>query len=234
MRSSILLATSALDDALQDSSRFSKARRAAVEARPALAPTHRALHAFAAAPTRTWQVGLDAGELVAVRRARADGWSEVSRAGGARGLAPTAYLEPLDGFEYNVEQCPAGTPPERCTYRYEYTATPCNTSDGPPMFTLVTAIPHVHTHVLSTELIDAETNVTLCRASRENGKLVYGTGIRAGDEAGFLVGIVPCTWDEESAPRFRAGHPLRTVAVYNASRERYGVMNQWILLASPE
>ena len=50
-----------------------------------------------------------------------------------------------------------------------------------------------------------------------------------GDERGYLVGLRPCTWDADSAPRFRRNHLMRLTAVYNASHERFGVMAEWTL-----
>ena len=78
--------------------------------------------------------------------------------------------------------------------------------------------------VISIELTDARTNKTLCLLSRENGGLVYGSISEVGDERGYLVGIEPCRWGMDAAPRLRVGQPMRATAVYDATSTQTGVM----------
>jgi hypothetical protein len=77
------------------------------------------------------------------------------------------------------------------------------------------------------QLQDAVTSEVLCTLSRDNGGLIYGTGSEVGNEAGFLVGLERCSWTADTAPTFARDHPMRLIAAYNSSAERFGVMAQW-------
>jgi len=55
----------------------------------------------------------------------------------------------------------------------------------------------------------------------------YGTGREAGNEEGYLVGVGACQWAGDDAPVFQRDHPMRIVAAYNSSAERFGAMLQW-------
>ena len=142
--------------------------------------------------------------------------------------------------EYDVVPCAAGTPDHDCVHvlscvtpigeRSEYGMLQAGLLvDDPQAFDLARALVHLHSGALSMELQDAHTNQTVCLLSRENGGLQYGTGTAAGDEAGYLARTRQCSWTAASAPRFRRGHPLRTIATYDASVPLTGVMAQWTL-----
>ena len=89
---------------------------------------------------------------------------------------------------------------------------------------LAWAQPHLHPGGIYAQLQDAVTNRTLCEASTENGGVVYGTGLEAGNERGYLVGIRGCRWNRTSAPTFERGHPMRVTAAYDASEYITGAM----------
>jgi hypothetical protein len=91
----------------------------------------------------------------------------------------------------------------------------------------------VCTDCLSIELIDGVTSQSLCHLTRANGGLIYGTGPEAGNEAGFLVGVGACLWSYEDAPTYQRDRPMRMIATYNSSAERYGVMVQWKFAVVP-
>jgi hypothetical protein len=94
---------------------------------------------------------------------------------------------------------------------------------------MAAAVPHLHSTAISLELQDAETNVTLCMASKANGGVRYGTGGEVGNERSYLVGMSWCKFDNDTAPLIRNGQPLRTIAVYNASKTSRAVMAGWAL-----
>eukprot|EP00937_MAST-01D_sp_MAST-1D-sp2_P006662 g6662.t1 len=166
-----------------------------------------------------------------------------------RPLASTACCDVTSDFaiqgngniEYDVPACAAGTPPAECTHtvvsvqpvEYFYSAA----LDGNlTQVDLAFAAPHVHVSALSLELQDAVTGKTLCKVTRDGGAspggVAYGTGLAAGNEANYLVGLRPCSWGGAEAPRFMRSHPLRTIAVYNASNAQTGVMSLWLMSAA--
>jgi len=138
-------------------------------------------------------------------------------------------------IEYTVPQCAHGTPVETCVH----VATNVQMLDAKianqtpdAMIDLVYAAGHVHTGAIRLELIDEETNQLLCEAD-----LKYGSSEKAGDEKGYLVGIFPCVWPNAAPVRMRADHLLRTVAYYNSSVQRNGVMSLWLMsgaIAEPD
>lgn len=147
-------------------------------------------------------------------------------------------------IEYDIPPCPPGTPPSECVYAFE-TVQPMDAYYPNKTFPvkngthvpeselevdLVYAVAHLHVDGISLEMIDAVTNETLCAASRANGKLQYGKGKAAGDEAGYVTGITPCIWGTEGKvpPRRKRSHPIRTRAVYNATNRVTGVMSLWL------
>lgn len=90
----------------------------------------------------------------------------------------------------------------------------------------------MHVAGMSLELIDHITNKTLCevhQTTNNTGGLSYGNGSASGNENGYLLGISTCKWGGGKAPRFRRDHPMRTRAVYNASRHHTGVMSLWLM-----
>jgi len=143
-------------------------------------------------------------------------------------------------LEYDVPKCAAGTPPEFC----EHMVTTVQPFDRPShhfhnashkvdpneILELVHAWGHQHVGALGMELYNEQTGQLLCRT-----KPLYGRGNVAGDEAGFLVGIPPCVWGPPPLPpppRIRRGDLLRTVARYNSTVPRHGVMSLWLMDAA--
>lgn len=152
---------------------------------------------------------------------------------------------------FNVPKCAAGTPTAECIYTHEFVgplcgATPRNlgvaggpagddvTRMRPPtqMVDIAAATPHLHTYAISSTLIDAISNRTLCTISKAAGTLQYGTGTEPGNERGYITGIAGCVWSGADAPQFAWNHPFRTIAVYNASHDVYGAMNNWLIDAA--
>merc|ERR1719261_2303458 len=106
-----------------------------------------------------------------------------------------------ENVEYDVPACPQGTAPD------------------------------LHYAGISLELLDHETNETLCEVRRtpdNSGGVIYGNGSAAGNEDGYLVGLTPCVWGGGRAPRFRRDRLMRTRAVYNATEHHTGVMGIWL------
>lgn len=71
---------------------------------------------------------------------------------------------------------------------------------------------------------DAVTNTTLCAVSVADGGIYMGTGVEAGNEAGYVTGFRICTWGAEDAPRFPRNHPIRISGLYSAARYIPGAM----------
>lgn len=139
-------------------------------------------------------------------------------------------------IEYDIEPCAAGTPPDQCV-AVASTVQPLGffddrATDGQQMLDLAFAAPHLHVSGISLELQDALTNQTVCKVSRANGGVLYGSSRAPGDESNYLTGLLPCSWSAENAPRFARSHPMRTIAVYNATARQYGVMSLWLMNAA--
>lgn len=131
--------------------------------------------------------------------------------------------------EYDVRPCAAGTPAAACIHQLDVLHSgPSYRYGAPDFIEIAFAKPHVHTGALSIELLDSA-NRSLCSLSRANGGLVYGTGLEAGNEKGYLVGMGVCSWNRNAAPRIRRGDSLRVRTVYDASEYRIGVMAQFAL-----
>uniref|UniRef100_A0A0G4FW18 Uncharacterized protein n=1 Tax=Chromera velia CCMP2878 TaxID=1169474 RepID=A0A0G4FW18_9ALVE len=148
----------------------------------------------------------------------------------------TGDLESFGNIEYDVPQCPEGTPNERCLHvlsTVQYVDTwksfgPYNvTADPDDLVDLVYASAHIHAGGVRLDLIDEQTGQLLCSTEPQ-----YGEGVDAGDEKNYVVGIKPCIWGPPPLPpppRFRKGDKLRTVATYDASKKRHGVMSLWLM-----
>ena len=151
--------------------------------------------------------------------------------------ATAGYLANWSHFaniEYDVPQCSDGTPYDHCVHVIEsvevFDVPSNNHSDPDEEFELVHAWGHQHIAGVGLELYRVSTNELLCQSHPK-----YGTGVQAGDEAGFLVGIPPCVWGPpplSPPPRIRRSDHLRTVARYNASEKRHGVMSLWLMTAA--
>jgi hypothetical protein len=168
------------------------------------------------------------------------------------GELPNEVMYPSADTEFYIPKCRDGTPPDQCYHVISYMKPMCmrqyrNTSAGlleamhhpqslgvPDRVRLVTAYPHVHLYAIYIELTDSETGEVLCRMTRANGGIRYGTGNEAGNEEGYIVGHGVCIWDGESGPVYNAFHPMVLTAAYNASEERFGVMAEWIFGVAEE
>lgn len=136
-------------------------------------------------------------------------------------------------IEYDIPRCSKGTPAHLCVH----TATgvqPLDAgaadADADAEVELVHAAGHAHVGALRLDLVDELTGQLVCSAVP-----TYGKSREAGDEEGFLVGIEPCVWGEpplRPPPRFKRSNPMRTVAYYNSSIARTGVMSLWLLAGS--
>merc|ERR1712194_764867 len=137
-------------------------------------------------------------------------------------------------IEHDVPACPAGTPKHECIYvtesvqpvAYYGWQTGHKASD---LVDLVFAAPHLHWAGIPMELIDHETNKTLCKVERTpGGGVMYGNGTTAGNEDGYLVGLTPCSWSGKNAYRGRRDRKLRSRLVYDATTAPTGVMSLWL------
>jgi len=158
----------------------------------------------------------------------------------------TGTTQGVENIEYDVPKCAFGTPPEQCLhvaetvqpvgYYENHPKAPKDNHKADDLVDLVFAAPHLHVAGLSIELIDHMTNKTLCSvyASKDNEHgVMYGNGTQPGNEDGYMVGLIPCVWGGNDAPRFKRNHPLRTRATYNSSRGHTGVMSLWLMDVSP-
>jgi len=104
-------------------------------------------------------------------------------------------------------------------------------ADDVESVSLVHVAAHLHTGGISLELLIHETDESLCVASIDNGQILYGNGTKdsVGNELGFLVGSIPCVFDQ--GRRLKPSTLMRTVAKYNASQEHRGVMSLWLMSA---
>jgi len=141
--------------------------------------------------------------------------------------------------EYDVPQCAAGTPPDECIHvtssiqpLAHYSADAEQGVDGRALVALNYAAAHLHLGGISLSLEDALTNETICKVSTADHSVSYGESTRAGDEENYLTGLRPCVWGGDTAKRFERQHPMRTVAVYNASQTLTGVMALWLMTSA--
>eukprot|EP01062_Namystynia_karyoxenos_P053991 TRINITY_DN4407_c0_g2_i1.p1 TRINITY_DN4407_c0_g2~~TRINITY_DN4407_c0_g2_i1.p1 ORF type:complete len:883 (+),score=253.05 TRINITY_DN4407_c0_g2_i1:102-2651(+) len=145
--------------------------------------------------------------------------------------------------EYDVTRCPDGTPPEQCVHTIEgrfqlkEAMRPCHDrSDvwcAPSMpkypqadsVRLLHISPHCHGPAcISLEIINADTNETLCRIEP-----VYGKGDGPMDESGYAVGIPPCIWGTAAEglpppPVLSLDTNILAIKRANNSIYHYGVM----------
>lgn len=158
----------------------------------------------------------------------------------------TSTTQGTENIEYDIPLCPPGTALERCVHVAEsvqplayydsHPKSPLDSHKSSEWVDLVFAAPHLHVAGLSIALMDAVTNETLCEVHRSDdgtGGVVYGHGSTPGNESGYLVGLSTFRWGGARAPRFRRDHPMRTRAVYNASKGHTGVMSLWLMEVSP-
>lgn len=164
-----------------------------------------------------------------IRRSRS---SRTHRAPTVRTLTLRGLTSRPQAGEFDVLPCAPGTPPSECVRRFE-AVIPFDAPDSAELVELAWALPHVHESGIYLELVDALSNQTLCRASRGDGGIVYGNGTAAGDESGYIVGFRTCAWGAEDAPLLANRHPLRIIALYNASRYITGAMASFKMLVHP-
>lgn len=154
----------------------------------------------------------------------------------------TGTTQGFENIEYDVPRCAEGTPEEKCLhvaesvqpvgYFVKHPKSPYDQHAPTDLVDLVFAAPHLHVAGLAIELFDNVTNEKLCSvyASKDNKQgIMYGNGTQPGNENGYMTGLLPCVWSGANAPRFQRQHPLRTRAVYNASRGHTGVMSLWLM-----
>jgi hypothetical protein len=142
-------------------------------------------------------------------------------------------------IEYDIPQCKPGTSPELCVHEITsiqpFFAAQNQSGHEQPVdpeqeLELVHAWGHQHVGAISLELFRESTGELLCRTTP-----VYGAGTKPGDEAGYLVGIPPCVFGPAplpAPPRLKRKEMLRTVARYNSTQQRHGVMSLWLLKAA--
>lgn len=135
--------------------------------------------------------------------------------------------------EFDVEACAPGTPRAECTRRYESVMPMVWPEDGHSHVQLLYALPHVHEGGISCELQDAVTNQTICSATVADGGIIMGTGTEPANERGYITGFRECTWGEGDGPTFPYGHPMRIIAVYNATRRITGAMARTVTVGWP-
>jgi len=143
--------------------------------------------------------------------------------------------------EYDIEQCPAGTPPSECVS--EITAhfkvsdmLECDSNDpdcnnGTSGIQLIYAGGHCHApSCISIELYNALNGQLLCRQTP-----IFGTGSDAPFDEKDYVALPPCLWGEEPgllAPIFLTWDtPLFSIKKNNNTFGHYGEMASWQMRA---
>lgn len=155
--------------------------------------------------------------------------------------------------EYDVPRCAEGTRPEHCVHvvearfrlrdavhecrdRADVGCAPLNvpgaTFPQSDHVAFVHISPHCHGPAcISMEMLDSDTNVTICRTSPH-----YGTGDDAMDEAGYAAGIPPCLWgsSEEGLPPppvVSLDANITVIKKVNSTIGHRGVMAHWQMRA---
>ena len=125
--------------------------------------------------------------------------------------------------EYDVPQCPAGTPMEKCTHTISGVVTP-------PAGDMHFVGAHYHCHAptcLKMEIYNNVTGELLCREEPYHGQGADVTGGDRFDESGYIAQRV-CLWGNSSygleAPPHVGGVPLLITATTNASYGHHGEM----------
>jgi len=149
--------------------------------------------------------------------------------------------------EYDVMQCPKGTPPDKCVYqiqakfqlknivkncqnRADVWCAPTTTGKFPQSeyVKLVHVSPHCHGPAcLSMQLINLDTNETLCYTEPH-----YGRSDAVADEVGYSVGIPPCIWGTAAeglaeAPLVHLNANLTVIERSNSTYKHLGGMGHW-------
>eukprot|EP00927_Polykrikos_kofoidii_P085241 TRINITY_DN9214_c0_g1_i1.p1 TRINITY_DN9214_c0_g1~~TRINITY_DN9214_c0_g1_i1.p1 ORF type:complete len:506 (+),score=55.98 TRINITY_DN9214_c0_g1_i1:70-1518(+) len=149
--------------------------------------------------------------------------------------------------EHDVPQCPDGTPPTECLFvtesvqplgHFHDESNPQNhvspSKQAGDLIDLVFAAPHLHFAGVKMELIDHETNQTVCEKERGDiaKGVIYGNGTEPGNEKGYLVGLMPCVWNGSVSRRYRRDHLFRSRSTYDATSSHTGVMSLWLMSVS--
>ena len=103
----------------------------------------------------------------------------------------------------------------------------CTAETLTPRWSLFTRLHTCTAGALGIDLVDDVTGEYICRAD-----LRFGSSDRAGDEAGYLVGIIPGVWGPsplEAPKTYKRSHPIRTIVRYNNTRAHTGVMGLWLM-----
>ncbi|QDZ24360.1 hypothetical protein HOP50_13g68980 [Chloropicon primus] len=149
----------------------------------------------------------------------------------------TANLTVGGNIEYDVPACTAGVAAEDCVHEmtssqffdlmpnYHSNETRKGDVDPETPVDLVYAVGHLHVGGLSLDLYNDETGELICHSVPK-----YGTGEEAGNEKGYLVGMTSCTFDPPV--RMTKETVVRTVARYNNTINRHGVMALWLMEVS--
>lgn len=142
--------------------------------------------------------------------------------------------------EFDVAECEPGTETADCVRTFETVVEmrwagrgADQAFEGTTHVELAYALPHLHEGGLSIELQDALTNQTILLANRANGGVVYGTGTTPGNERGYITGFRETTWNVADAPVYEFGHPMRLIAIYNATTYTSGAMARVLLAGHP-
>jgi len=140
--------------------------------------------------------------------------------------------------EYDVPQCPAGTPPEDCVHqitsrvdfkniRLDCAGIP-NCKQNKKGMRLVSAVGHCHApSCISLELFNADTGSLICRQLPRMGQ-----GKGQFDEPGYISSMPPCLWGTEEEglnppPEILFDTKLLSIKRNNNTYHHYGEMAMW-------
>jgi len=147
--------------------------------------------------------------------------------------------------EYDIPQCPPGTPSQECihtiTSRWSLRQLASSTCDersnpdcidinqvGDKGMNLIYAGAHCHAPMcLEMELYDESTGSLICRNAP-----IFGKSDKVYDEAGYITGIPPCEWGSASEglpspPVIYLDTPLLSIKRANNTYKHYGDMASW-------
>jgi len=155
--------------------------------------------------------------------------------------------------EYDVVKCPAGTPPDQCVHtvignyrirdimrscgsRADTWCSPSRTGTWPEsqFIQFLRVSPHCHApSCISMEMINADTNKTICKTTP-----LFGTAMNETmNEAGYLAGIPPCVWGYKEdgllqPPVVSLDTNITVIAKENATTNHFGQMGHWQMRAA--
>jgi len=154
--------------------------------------------------------------------------------------------------EYDIPQCPKGTPPEDCVhtltgeFQLRDSMRKCAAAPAPvtdvwcapgwnesQSVALLRAGTHCHAPACINEtLYNLDTGEVICYNEPLYGEGQFPSSGQHFDEAGYAVGIPPCLWGSEEeglrpSPVLGLNTRLRSVKHVNNTYYHYGVMAQW-------